>query len=128
MNFETLQLDSPEIPELCRQKYREQLGHWPDPGEMDDRAAVWAMAWLMSSQWTPVTDGLPPKNVEVLAMLSHVSTPCTAQYTGNPYDQDPAGWCYPSENFGLGPDGENPVVTHWMLLPATPAEQEARHG
>lgn len=46
MNFETLQLDSPEIPERCREKYRQLLGDWPAPGQMDDRAAAWAMAWL----------------------------------------------------------------------------------
>lgn len=46
MNFETLQLDSPEIPEDCREAYRQRIGTWPAPGQMDDRAAVWAMAWL----------------------------------------------------------------------------------
>lgn len=46
INFETLQLDSPDIPELCREKYRALLGAWPAPGQMDDRAAVWAMTWL----------------------------------------------------------------------------------
>lgn len=46
VNFETLQLDSPDIPELCREKYRQLLGEWPAPGALDDRAAVWAMAWL----------------------------------------------------------------------------------
>lgn len=50
MNFETLQLDSPDIPELCREKYRALLGEWPAPGEMDDRAADWAMAWLTATQ------------------------------------------------------------------------------
>lgn len=45
-NFETLQLDSPEIPDLCREAYRQRIGAWPEPGQMDDRAAVWVMAWL----------------------------------------------------------------------------------
>lgn len=57
MNFETLQLDSPAIPELCREKYRQLLGAWPAPGEMDDRAAAWAMAWLMATQEQNQGDG-----------------------------------------------------------------------
>lgn len=48
MNFETLQLDSPEIPEACR----EQIGAWPAPGEMEPMAAVWAMAWLSKPEAT----------------------------------------------------------------------------
>lgn len=43
---ETLQLDDPRIPELCREKYRSQLGDWPAPREFCPRAAAWAMAWL----------------------------------------------------------------------------------
>lgn len=53
VNFESLQLDSPEIPELCREKYRQLLGEWPAPGEMDNRAAVWAMAWLSKPDSSP---------------------------------------------------------------------------
>lgn len=49
-NFETLQLDSPEIPELCREKYRALMGEWPAPGEVCPRAAAWAMAWLTATQ------------------------------------------------------------------------------
>lgn len=50
INFETLQLDSPDIPELCREKYRALLGDWPAPGEFCPRAAAWAMAWLTETQ------------------------------------------------------------------------------
>lgn len=57
MNFETLQLDSPDIPELCREKYRALLGDWPAPGQMDDRAATWAMAWLTATQEQDQGDG-----------------------------------------------------------------------
>lgn len=45
-NFETLQLDSPEIPEACRDAYRSRIGAWPAPGEFNPQAAVWAMAWM----------------------------------------------------------------------------------
>jgi len=71
--------------------------------------------------WISVSQSLPEKNVEVLVMLSAGSIPSTGQYTGNPHDQDPAGWCYPGENCGTCDDGSNPVVTHWMPLPPAPA-------
>lgn len=50
MSFETLQLDDPRIPDLCREKYRALLGDWPAPGEFCPRAAAWAMAWLTATQ------------------------------------------------------------------------------
>lgn len=53
-NFEALQLDSPEIPEDCREAYRRRIGAWPAPGQMDDRAAVWVMAWLSKPDAQPV--------------------------------------------------------------------------
>lgn len=62
VNFETLQLDDPRIPELCREKYRSLLGEWPAPGEMDDRAAVWAMAWLSKPDAQPVQVQVPALN------------------------------------------------------------------
>jgi hypothetical protein len=46
IDFETMQLDDPRIPELCREKYRAVLGEWPAPGQMEPMAAAWAMAWL----------------------------------------------------------------------------------
>lgn len=57
MNFETLQLDSPEIPEACRDAYRAQIGAWPAPGERDPMAAVWAMAWLSKQDAATADDG-----------------------------------------------------------------------
>jgi len=53
VQFETLQLDSPEIPELCRKKYRELIGHWPEPGEFCPDAAKWAMAWMSKPDSIP---------------------------------------------------------------------------
>ena len=58
MNLETLQLDSPEIPEACREAYRQRFGAWPESGQLDDRAAVWAMAWL-SKPDAQVPDEMP---------------------------------------------------------------------
>lgn len=65
INFETLQLDSPDIPELCREEYRAQLGEWPAPGQMDDRAAVWAMAWLSKPDAQAVPIGPDHKGMTV---------------------------------------------------------------
>ena len=54
-NFETLQLDSPEIPEACREKYRELIGHWPEPGEFCPDAAKWAMSWMSKPEASTLT-------------------------------------------------------------------------
>lgn len=53
MSFETLQLDDPRIPDLCREKSRALLGEWPAPGEFCPRAATWAMAWLSKPDSSP---------------------------------------------------------------------------
>ena len=96
----------------------EDLARWHNPfGYWQERVA---------RTWVPVSTRLPEKNVEVLVMLSAGSVASTGQYTGNPHDQDPAGWCYPGENCGTCEDGSNPVVTHWMPLPAAPTAQPSR--
>lgn len=50
INFETLQLDDPRIPEDCKQAFQDTLGPWPEPGEFCPDAAKWAMAWLLATQ------------------------------------------------------------------------------
>jgi hypothetical protein len=69
--------------------------------------------------WVPVTERLPAKNTEVLICFAGQNTLCsTGQYTGRKHDVQ--GWCYPWENRGATDNGEDPVVTHWMLLPDVP--------
>jgi hypothetical protein len=77
-------------------------------------------------QWISVTERLPEKFVEVLVCFDGQSTLCaTGQYTDN-HRHDVAGWCYPAENRGCTDSGDDPVVTHWMLLPPPPVERA--HG
>lgn len=69
--------------------------------------------------WVSVRDRLPAKNTEVLICFAEQNTLCsTGQYTGRAQDVD--GWCYPWENRGATDNGDDPVVTHWMPLPAPP--------
>jgi len=70
--------------------------------------------------WISVEDRLPEKFTEVLVAFQDITLPSTGQYTGNHRD-GPDGWCYPAENSGTANDGGEPVVTHWMPLPAAPA-------
>lgn len=74
----------------------------------------------MSVGWISVEDRLPAKHEEVLIAFQDISLPSTGQYTGSPRDM-PGGWCYPAENAGTANDGSDPVVTHWMPLPAAPS-------
>lgn len=74
-------------------------------------------------RWISVKERLPDKSVEVLVCFAGQSTLCaTGQYTDN-HRHDVAGWCYPAENRGCTDNGEDPVVTHWMPLPAPPSEK-----
>lgn len=68
--------------------------------------------------WISVDVELPEPSVEVLVAFVGLSLPSTGQYTGSPHDHH--GWCYPAENNGTAEDGGDPVVSHWMPLPAVP--------
>lgn len=74
-------------------------------------------------QWIPVSELLPEKCVEVLIFFAgQCSIASTGQYTGSKHDI--GGWCYPAENRDMVDEDKDPLVTHWMPLPAAPSAKE----
>lgn len=124
IDFETLQLDDPRIPELCREKYRALLGDWPAPGEFCPRAAAWAMAWLTAAQESalsqpaegqePVSECARTAPERIWLQVSDGDEWLSKPFPRNP-DGDEVTWCAAQQG-----GTEVPYVRADLARPAAP--------